>query len=259
MIKIISLLAAFAPLALAQLPAPNDAGVSMGHLHLNSSDLEQSKRFWADQLGGSLVKFGRFDVVKFPGTLVFLTKAEPAGGTEGSSVNHVGFLVRDLPTALAKWKANSVKVVQVISPVQLFLMSPEGVKVEIYEDKTIPAPVVNHHIHFWTSSVEDTKAWYVKTFGAKPGRRGKFEAADVPGVNLSFTKAETPVVGTKGRALDHIGFEVKNLEAFCKKLEASGVKFDKPYQNYPQLGLGVAFFTDPWGVYVELTEGLSKL
>src|SRR5262249_44538726 len=161
MVKLFSLLISLTPLALAQLPAGNEAGVSMGHLHLNTKDVEASKRFWGDQLGGSVVKFGRFEVVKFPGTIVFLTKADPGGGTEGSSVDHVGFLVRDLNTALAKWKANSVTIARVVSPVQLFLMSPEGVKVEIYEDKTISAPVVNHHIHFWTSSVDDTKAWYV--------------------------------------------------------------------------------------------------
>jgi catechol 2,3-dioxygenase-like lactoylglutathione lyase family enzyme len=257
--RLLPLLLILAPLALAQLPPPNEAGVSMGHLHLNVKDVDASKKFWADQLGGVPVKLGPLEVIKFPGTLVFLKKADPTGGTEGSSVNHVGFLVRDLTASLAKWKAGGVNVLQVISPVQLFLMSPDGVKVEIYEDKTISAPVVNHHIHIWDSSVEDTKAWYVKTFGAKPGRRGKFEAADVPGVNLSFTKSETPVVGTKGRALDHIGFEVTNLEAFCKKLEASGIKFDVPYRKVPQLGLSVAFFTDPWGTYIELTEGLSRL
>jgi catechol 2,3-dioxygenase-like lactoylglutathione lyase family enzyme len=257
--KLLPLLLTLAPLALAQLPPPNDAGVSMGHLHLNVKDIDASKKFWADQLGGTVVKLGTIEVIKFPGTLVFLKKADPTGGTEGSSVNHVGFLVRDLPTNLAKWKTNGVQIAQIISPVQLFLMSPDGVKVEIYEDKTISAPVVNHHIHIWDSSVDDTKAWYVKTFSAKPGKRLKFEAADVPGVNLSFTKAETPVVGTKGRALDHIGFEVTNLEAFCQTMEASGVKFDVPYRKVPQLGLSIAFFTDPWGTYIELTEGLSKL
>ena len=59
---------------------------------------------------------------------------------------------------------------------------------------------------------------------------------------------------------DHIGFEIKNLEAFCKKLEASGVKFDRPYgksQTIP--GLGLAFLTDPWGTYIEINEGLDKL
>src|SRR5450432_970625 len=150
--KLLPLLLTLAPLALAQLPSPNEAGVSMGHLHLNVKDVDVSKKFWADQLGGTVVKLGTLEVIKFPGTLVFLKKADPTGATEGSSVNHVGFLVRDLPTSLAKWKANGVQVATIVSPTQLFLMSPDGVKVEIYEDKTISAPVVNHHIHIWDSS-----------------------------------------------------------------------------------------------------------
>jgi catechol 2,3-dioxygenase-like lactoylglutathione lyase family enzyme len=249
-----------APLAVAQLAPPNAAGVSMGHLHLNVKDIEESKKFWVDQLGATTVKLGNNEVMKIPGVLVFLKKAEPAGDTEGSVVNHIGFLVRDLDQCLTRWKANSVKFVSE-NPAnrQVFILSPDGVKIEIYEDKTIPAPIVNHHIHFYDGSVNDTKAWYVKTFSAKPGKRGKFEAADVPGVNLSFTASEKPVVGTKGRALDHIGFEIKDLESFCKKLEAEGIKFDVPYRKVPALGLAVAFFTDPFGTYVELTEGLSKL
>ena len=76
---------------------------------------------------------------------------------------------------------------------------------------------------------------------------------------MSFSKAETATVPTKGRGVDHIGFEIKGLAEFCKKMEAAGVKFDVPYRNVPAIGLAIAFFTDPWGVYVELTEGLDKL
>jgi catechol 2,3-dioxygenase-like lactoylglutathione lyase family enzyme len=39
------------------------------------------------------------------------------------------------------------------------------------EDTSMEVPIANHHIHFYTSSVDDTKAWYVKMFGAKPGKR----------------------------------------------------------------------------------------
>ncbi len=49
-----------------------------------------------------------------------------------------------------------------------------------------------------------------------------------------------------------------NLEAFCKQLEAKGVEFDIAYHKVPRLGLGVAFLTDPSGVYMELTEGLDQ-
>ena len=260
MLKLIPLILTLVPLALAQLPPPNAAGVSMGHLHLNVKDVEVAKSFFVDQLGATTVKLGNNDVMKFPGALIFLKKADPTGGSDGSVVGHIGFLVRDLDPYLAKWKANSVKILsQNMTNRQMFIQSPDGLKIEIYEDKTISAPIVNHHIHFYDGSVSDTQAWYVKTFSAEPGMRGRFEAADLPGVNLSFSKSETPVVGTKGRALDHIGFEVTDLESFCEKMEAAGVKFDVPYRKIPALGLSVAFFTDPFGTYVELTEGLSKL
>ena len=67
----------------------------------------------------------------------------------------------------------------------------------------------------------------------------------------------TPTVGTTGRALDHIGFEIKNLEAFTKKLEADGIKLDRPYTKVPALGIAIAFIKDPWGTNIELTEGLD--
>ena len=68
-----------------------------------------------------------------------------------------------------------------------------------------------------------------------------------------------PVVPTRGRSLDHIGFEVRNLEEFCKKLEAQGIKLDRPYTPVPALGIAIAFITDPLGTYIELTEGLNKV
>jgi hypothetical protein len=93
--------------------------------------------------------------------------------------------------------------------------------------------------------------------GAKPGMRGTFEAGDLPGVNLTFGGAAgAAVVPTKGRSLDHIGFEVRNLEQLVKDLEAKGVKFDRPYTKVPALGIAIAFLTDPWGTYIEPTEGL---
>ena len=62
----------------------------------------------------------------------------------------------------------------------------------------------------------------------------------------------------KGRTLDHIGFEVTDLEAFCKKLEASGLIFDQPYSKRRHPSFASAELTDPWGISIESTEGLRK-
>lgn len=241
-----------------QLPPPNAAGVSMGHLHLKVHDLEAHQAFWTT-LGGTPVKLGDLHIMKFPDVLVFYDKGEPTGGTDGSSVGHIGFRVKDLQASLAKWRAAGLKTLPGASVHQAFVIAPDEIRIEMTEDPSLQVPIANHHIHFYTSSVADTKAWYVKTFDAKPGKRGPFEAADLPGVNLTFSQASQPTVSTKGRALDHIGFEVKDLQAFCKKLEAADIKFDVPYRHIAALKLSIAFFTDPWGTYIELTEGLNQL
>lgn len=62
---------------------------------------------------------------------------------------------------------------------------------------------------------------------------------------------------TKGRSLDHIGFDVKDLEAFTKKLESQGIKLDEAIRLAPNQTTKVAYLTDPWGTRIELTEKLA--
>jgi catechol 2,3-dioxygenase-like lactoylglutathione lyase family enzyme len=251
---LVCLLAGFAP-GRAQLPA---GPVTMGHWHLNVRDLDANLRFWKT-LGGTPAKLAKIDYVRFPDVLVFLREAEPSGGTDGSVINHVGFRVKNLDQSLARWKEAGLTILPGSNPKQAFVISPDQVRIEMTEDASMTVPIAHHHVHFYTPSATETQAWYVKMFGARPGKRGKFDAADLPGVNLTFSVAEKPLAPTKGRALDHFGFEVRGLEAFCRRLESEGVKFDAPYRKLPQLGIAVAFLTDPWGSYVELTEGLDRL
>jgi catechol 2,3-dioxygenase-like lactoylglutathione lyase family enzyme len=82
-------------------------------------------------------------------------------------------------------------------------------------------------------------------------------AMGVPGMSFSFRRTDAAQAATKGRSLDHIGFEVKDLEAFCKKLAADGVTFESPFRDVPAIGLKIAFLIDPAGTRIELTEGLA--
>jgi catechol 2,3-dioxygenase-like lactoylglutathione lyase family enzyme len=244
--------------AVAQLSAPNVTGVTMGHVHLYARDTEAQKKFWVGVLDAQETKLGDMQVFKLPGLLIMLQKADSRAGTAGSVVNHLGLKVRDLSATLAKLEAAHIPIVT-RTPAQAMVLAPDDIRVELTEDPAISGPTINHHIHFYATDVAAMQKWYATTFGAVPGKRGKFDAADLPGVNLSFTPSAVAQAPTKGRALDHIGFEVRDLEAFTKKLEASGVKFDVAYRKIPALGISLAFLTDPWGTYIELTEGLNKL
>jgi catechol 2,3-dioxygenase-like lactoylglutathione lyase family enzyme len=119
---------------------------------------------------------------------------------------------------------------------------------------------VAHHIHSNVpeSEVLKAKAWYARVFGGIPGKRWHYDAVDLPGINLNISGVPNVLAPSRGRTLDHVGFEVTNLDGFCRALEASGVKLDVPYAKDPT-GVGRAFLTDPWGTRIELTEGLRAL
>ena len=92
---------------------------------------------------------------------------------------------------------------------------------------------------------------------ARYDQRAGMEAADLGGVNLTFSTADRMLSPTKGRALNHIGFEVDGLEALCQKLEAEGLTFASPYEWIPARSIAHATLIDPWGAQIEFTEGLD--
>jgi catechol 2,3-dioxygenase-like lactoylglutathione lyase family enzyme len=265
-----------APALGAQLMAARDADVAYGHHHINATDVEAHRRFWVEALGGAPVRMGTSsaEVVSFPNVLVFLSERAPTGGTKGTVVNHVGFETVDIDAAVARLRDAGFPMVtstelpgpgyEVANDVAqrpggnriAFVMGPDETKVELIENTAIDESIRLHHIHWATAEGEAMRAWYAEHFGAVPGTRINQPAADLPGVNLTFAPSTEALVPTQGRSLDHIGFEVRNLRDLISRLEASGITMDRGYTEVESLGIAIAFLTDPWGTYIELTEGL---
>jgi len=268
----------------AQILVAGEGPVVYGHHHLNTTNMAAQKKFYVDTLGGVVVKFGSGDraqeIIRFPNVLIFFRPMQaPTGGSIGTTVNHLGFSVPDLKVLVPRIKANGFKMItsdSVAANVKVtddiaaaspttniaFALGPEETKIEFVEVKTQKAPIQLHHIHFFGQQNTEMQAWYAKTFGAKllPANPGSaFVQDQLPGVFLNFTPSPTPTVGTTGRAIDHIGFEIKNLEAFTRQLEAQGIKLDRPYTKVPALGIAIAFIKDPWGTNIEMTEGLDTV
>jgi catechol 2,3-dioxygenase-like lactoylglutathione lyase family enzyme len=255
--------------------------VVYGHHHLNVSNIEPHKKFWADTLGGSVVKIGtdNREVVKIPGVLIFFRVQKPTAGSKGSTADHIALSVPNLQATLDKVRANGFRVATAEeSPASYnvkgdianpgpgtalgFVFGPDDVKVELFETKTQTEPVKLHHIHFMGDQNAAMRDWYVKTFGATAaggGPTAAFLTATLPGVRLQFSPTMTAPAATAGRAYDHIGFEVKNLAEFLTRLEAQGIKPAQPLRHNDVLNINLAFITDPWGTNIELTEGLSAI
>jgi catechol 2,3-dioxygenase-like lactoylglutathione lyase family enzyme len=218
---------------------------------IRGSENGSSRSFWG-ALGGVPVQNGALQLIQFPGTFVMLRQGQPAGGTSGSTVDHVTFRVRELQPTVDRLSKEAGVVIATGG-----VTTADGIGIRLVADTSIDSASRLDSISIVTVAPQETQAWYMKQFGATPGKSATPLIAVLPGVTLEFGKADTAPAGTRGRALDHIGFEVKGLEEFCKKLEAAGVKLDRAYGKLPNSSTAIAFLTDPWGTYIELTENLA--
>ena len=264
-----------------------DAPIRIGHYHLNVTSVEAHKKFWADTLGGRAMKFGDIDVIEFPDAFIFLRVQKPTGPTRGTAFDHIGFAVPNVPAMATKLAAAGYQETTGREPKPgepppaasgtsavygrfAYFLGPDGVKIELVtSDQKDAPPIVAHHIHFINKQYVEMQQWYMKAFDAtlRPGQTDFFIGADLPGVgySLNFFRWEGDQsithVPTAGRVVDHVGFEVKNLDAFSKALEAKGIKAIRPYKKRDAAmnNIATATIVDPWGVSIELTEGLDKI
>jgi catechol 2,3-dioxygenase-like lactoylglutathione lyase family enzyme len=279
--------------AFAQLLSHPDAPIRVGHYHLNVTSIEAHRKFWVDTLGGTAMKFGSIDVVKFPDALIFLRVQKPTGPTRGTAFDHIGFAVPNVPAMAMKLAAAGYQETTGREPAPgapaaaapasgtsavygrfAYFVGPDGAKIELVtaapeKEGTSAPPIVAHHIHFINKQYVEMQQWYMKVFDAalRPGQTDFFIGADLPGVgySLNFFRWEGDQsithVPTAGRVVDHVGFEVKNLEEFCRRLEAKGIKLTRPYNKKTAAmnNIATAMIVDPWGVSIELTEGLASI
>jgi len=246
--------------AVAQ-PAPfNEVGVTMGHWHLASKDVEANKKIFVG-MGGKWFKIGANEYVMFPGVFVHLNLGTGAGtgGSQGSVVNHVGFIVNNVQEQVAKWKAAGIAVLPGGNNRldQAYVETPDGLRMEILEDKTQTVPIRNEHIHLALPAAEVPKAvaWYARVFGGQAATRNNAPVVNLPGVQLRFNTADTPQAPTRHRVLDHIGFDVNDHAAFVKRLEGMGIKLDQPVGK-GSTGNTITYITDPWGTRIEIVQRL---
>ena len=247
-------------------PAPyNQAGVTMGHWHIVSKDVDANTKLFV-AMGGKLFTPGGQPLIMFPGLYISLVlgNEKGEGGTVGSVVNHVGFIVDNVQARVAEWKAKGVNVLPGGAlPAggnrldQAYVETPDGVRMEILEDRTQTVPIRNEHIHFFLPAAEIPKAvaWYAKTFGGQTATRNNAPVVNLPGVQLRFNPAETKQAPTRGRVFDHFGFDVGDHAAVVRRLEAEGIKLDAPVGK-GATGNTIVYITDPWGARIEIVQRL---
>jgi catechol 2,3-dioxygenase-like lactoylglutathione lyase family enzyme len=246
----------------AQLPVPNGTGISTGHAHFVVTNREQHVEIWKT-LGGTVGASGSLNYLAFPGIFILLTEGQPTAPSIDTTANHVGFSVQDYAAYKGKLQTIGAKIFyENEKDGQILADLPDGVRIEILTDKTQTQPIIFHHMHVVGADTKALQSWYIKVFGADAGERRGLPSAIIPGgrVDILSVREGAPVPrGSKRGAIDHIGFEVADMDAFAAHLKSVGVAFDVEPRKIEAIGLSIAFLTDPAGTYIEVTQGLSKL
>lgn len=262
----------------AQVAEPNAAGVAMGHVHYVVKDVAASRAFWLALGGRALPPSGGTERIAFPDVAVHLTAGTPAGGSDGAVVNHVAFRV----PSFASVEAAGLKVTRLQDfPGVGSTNSPDGERIELFEDaatnltftpdvgpavgiamrhqRPVGRPIAFHHIHLYLpddAAVSAAKAWYAKVFGGVTGKRSRYDAVDLPGVNFNFSVGPKAVGPTRGRVLDHLAFHIRDLAGLCARMAKAGEVLERPCGA--AAGVPGVFLTDPWGTSIELTEPSAR-
>jgi catechol 2,3-dioxygenase-like lactoylglutathione lyase family enzyme len=266
---------ALVSVSFGQVMAPNAVGVFAAHEHLTITDLDSSRAFWT-ALGGEATQVATMNGVRFPGIYILLQANRGRGGRNangapaaqasapppapassvGSVAEAIGIKVKNLHETLSKLDTLGIRPEPGATATHAAVMSPAKVKVLLTEDPALATAAASDELLMRVSDPAAAAAWYARWFGASVVTDGKDSVAKIPGMNMRFVATSTPAAGTKGRALDHIGFDVHNLQDLVTKMQAAGVTVNTPYRaiNFGFL-TGIAFVTDPWGTYIELNEG----
>ncbi len=241
---------ALAAASAAQTTLPYD------HVHLAAPDQAKAVDWYQKNFGGERSPEGK-DRLFYGKTRFIWLKAEAAKPSEGGAIDHIGFSYRDADAKVKELAAAGAKIVSPVREVGGVIKfgmveDPWGVKIEILEDAD---HLGFHHVHLRATDPAATMAWFKQRFGGESTTvKGRIDAIKYGDMFVMVQKANTAPAPSVGRALDHVGWRVPDLDKILADLK--GIKVLQPRTDL-QLGTGMvhySFVEDPGGIKIELVQ-----
>ena len=240
------------------------------HVHITTSSPAKGVEWYSEYMECEPLA-DRDDAANCDGVEVVFVPQATTGGSQGTGINHIGFSFPDLTAKMAALEAVGVRG----SGVRLqrnpdgstirdipglfkiaFIFDPWGTRIELVEDDEY---LGFHHIHLSATNPQETLAWYRDVMGGEPASmRGMLDGLlfdDVWLLVSQHPEGSAPAT-TQGRAIDHIGFMVDDLDAASGDLRQRNIHF---YQEpvVPESGrtsAKQAYLAGPDNVRVEVVE-----
>ena len=249
------------------IPAPARAA-DYHHVHITASSPSEGVRWYNRYLDCEPVA-DRPDAADCDGVELIFVVQPTMGSTQGTGVNHISFSYPNLTAKMAELEAVGVRG----SGVRLqrfpdgstlrdipglfkigFIFDPWGTRIEMVEDHET---LGFHHIHLSASDPTKTLAWYEEVLGGEPASlKGRIDGLRFGDIwVLASEHGGTPAT-TQGRAIDHIGFVVPDLDTAAANMRPQGVEFAQE-PMVPENGrtsAQQAFIIAPDNVRLEVVE-----
>ena len=240
------------------------------HVHITTSSPAKGVEWYSDHMGCEPLA-DRDDAADCDGVEIVFVPQATTGGTQGTGVNHIGFSFPDLTAKMAEFESIGVRG----SGVRLqrfedgsmvrdvpglfkiaFIFDPWGTRIELVEDHQY---LGFHHVHLSATDPEATLGWYRDVMGGEPASlRGMLDGLlfdDVWLLVSEHPEGSTPAT-TAGRAIDHLGFMVSDLDEAAAEMRGQGVRF-RQEPIVPENGrtsARQAFVAGPDNVRIEVVE-----
>jgi catechol 2,3-dioxygenase-like lactoylglutathione lyase family enzyme len=224
------LIATFITGFLAAVTAGAQTTLPYDHVHLAAPDQAKAVEWYQQNFGGETTPEGK-DRLLYGKTRFIWLKSDKAQPSLDTAIDHIAFSVANRAPGI--------------------ITDPWGVKIEILND---PERRGFHHVHLNSADPSASIAWYQQRFG---GERAKFKGEDglkYGDVLVLVQRAKTAVAPSAGRALDHVGWRVADLDKTLEDLK--GIKVLQGVTNL-QLATGpvrFSFVEDPGGTKIELVQ-----
>jgi catechol 2,3-dioxygenase-like lactoylglutathione lyase family enzyme len=238
------------------------AAAEWDHIHLTATDTLEAARWYAKHFGSEVTKVGPFDAVIYGKTTVKFKQGAPDfNGSVGSTVDHIGFSVPDVAAKIKELEQAGVKVVarprysEKGGFYYAFVEDPWGTKIEVIGD---PDLLGFHHVHLKVRHRDAAAKWFADTFGGKVTHFK--DLPQLPAIRyddmwLVISGTDADVAPNDGRAVDHIGWKVDDLDAVVERLKAQKLKF--PVEPTRSGNVKLAFVESPSGVKIEIQQVLD--
>jgi catechol 2,3-dioxygenase-like lactoylglutathione lyase family enzyme len=196
-------------------------------VHLAVSDPPAAVAWYSTHLDGRPSTEGP-DRLTFGQMEVIFLKGE-AAPSAGGAIDHIGFSFADVDS---KMKALETAGVTIVAPPRDaaglfkygFIEDPWDVRIAVVEDSATSG---FHHIHLRAPAQAASLAWYRERFGGESATlHGRLEGLKYNGVWLLVAQGEA--APSAGRAVDHIGWRVTDLDHLLTALSTKGIKILRP-------------------------------